>query len=133
MLFSPNNGGKERIKMAPIKELRRCQAKLKEAATIKGNKPPFAATLCDYLRATVLCDSMDEMMESLVKLSSKFKVVRVKTRIGRNPEDEGNKCILVNLVVEDPNFKPIAYPWSDWWRNRTVSMIAEVQQSKPNK
>lgn len=53
-----------------------------------------------------------------------LKVVRVKARI--NPKDKGNKVIIVNLVVEDKDFRPIEYPWSGWWDKQTVRMIAEV-------
>jgi len=70
---------------------------------------------------------MPEMMNTLYKLKRNFDIVRVKPRIRKNPDDRGNKCILVNLVVEDPIVKPVKYKWSDWWDNRTVRMIAEVQ------
>ena len=121
-----------RVKIAPIKDLQRYQAKLAEARDKdkEGYQLPYAATVCDYLRATVLCKSMAEMMATLHKLGDSFNIVRVKPRIRKNPGDTGNKCILVNLVVEDATLKPLEYAWSDWWINKRVRMIAEVRRKK---
>lgn len=117
--------------IAPIKDIRRCQAKLLETSRLTKNKPPppYAATICDYLRANVFCQTMDEAIASFDKLNEShyLEVVRVKARLRKNPQDIGNKCILVNVVVKDPTVRPVLYSWSDWWINgRVVSMIAEV-------
>lgn len=139
-LFPPIEGSnKQRVIIAPIKDLRRCQAKLAEAAKNKENKPPYASTICDYLRATILCETMEEAMESLHILRDNSQIVRVKPRV--QLADIGNKCILVNFVVEDPKVLPVKYDWSDfWWKTdetntviekKTVKMIAEVQNNHP--
>ena len=58
--------GENRILIAPIKELRRVKAKLMEYKE-KGAQPPYAACVCDFLRATVLCKSLDDMVDTLVR------------------------------------------------------------------
>jgi hypothetical protein len=57
----------------------------------------------------MLCESMRGMVETLDKLKSCFTIVRVKVQIRKNPLDEGNKCLLVNLIVKDPDVKPVKY------------------------
>ena len=117
--------GDSHILVAPIKELQRCKAKLEEYMR-SGVSSPYAAWVCDYLRATVLCSSLQGMVEALHTLTGVFKVVRIKQRIG--PNSPGNKVILVNVIVADEGktIKPNKYPWSDWWDNQPVCMIAEV-------
>jgi len=117
-----------KILIAPIKELHRCKAKLDEIKQSNEAQPPYAAYLCDYLRATVLCQSIPEMVDVLKKLceSSYFTVIRIKSRITPS-EEKGNKVILVNLIVEDKEIEPHKYSWSGWWDNQSVRMIAEVQ------
>lgn len=122
--------GEKSVLIAPIKDLRRCKAKLTE---IKGEcekkeppePPPYASRLMDFLRATVLCDSIPEMVEVLEKLSQIFTITRVKPRL--DPKGTGNKVVLTNLIVEDPTIRPHQYPWSGWWDEQTVRMIGEVQ------
>lgn len=80
--------------------------------------------MIDYLRATVLCGSVKEIVPVLQALKDNFELKRIKRRIRLT--DEGNKAVLVNLVVEDPSFKPHYYEWSDWWKEGEVKMIAEV-------
>jgi len=115
--------GGSNVLIAPIKELRRIKAKLEEYKTTA--QPPYAACVCDFLRATVLCDTLTEMVEVLNKLNERFDIIRIKQRIG--PQDKGNKVILLNLIVKDETIKPNNYNWSGWWVNRPVQMIAEVQ------
>jgi hypothetical protein len=117
----------EDIKMAPIKELQRCRSKLQEYKQEEGKTGPFAAWVGDYLRATILCPSLEGMLAALQRLVEKFKVLRIKTRL--EPNVPGNKVILVNLIVSDNERKlrPHVYPWSGWWDEQTVRMIAEVQ------
>jgi len=116
----------ENTKIAPVKELGRCKAKLGEYKR-EGKCAPYASWLCDYLRATILCETLPGMVNTLETLIKRFKVVRIKQRIG--PEDNGNKVILVNLIVEDKERKitPIKYVWSDWWDVQPIRMIVEVQ------
>jgi len=116
--------GPKRLLFAPIKELQRCKAKIDEYKS-EGAKPPYAACVCDFLRATVLCFSLADMVGALDQLTKVFSVVRIKQRI--NPEAKGNKVILVNLIIDDPSIHPIKYPWSGWWENQSVRMIGEVQ------
>lgn len=118
--------GAKKIKIAPIKELQRCKSKLDEYKTQKDNSPPYSAYLCDYLRASVLCQTLEEVIISLEQLCAGFRVVRVKERL--DPNTHGNKVILVNLIVEDKedSIKPHRYTWSRWWDNQRVRMIAEV-------
>lgn len=112
----------ERIKVAPVKLFARCQPKALEAS-IKG-PPPYAPYLVDFLRGTVLCSSVEEMVTTLATLCDVFEVVRIKRRI--LPTDEGNKVILTNLIVSDPSIEPQQYEWSGWWKKGEVKMIAEV-------
>jgi len=116
--------GSDNVLFAPIKELQRCKAKLNEYKK-EGASPPYAACVCDYLRATVLCHTLSDMVTVLEKLTEHFQVVRIKQRIG--PDDKGNKVILLNLIVEDKDIRPLKYAWSGWWDNQNVRMIAEVQ------
>jgi len=116
--------GKNKVLIAPIKELRRCKAKLDELKA-GGTPPPYAAGLGDFLRATVLCSSFVEMLDVLEKLRAKFQIIRVKARI--TPDSVGNKVFLVNLIVEDPRICPHSYAWSRWWDSQCVRMIGEVQ------
>ena len=64
-----NHFGENNILIAPVKDLIRITAKLTD--TRKNSKvpitPPYAAYILDYLRATVLCSSFDEMVEVLRK------------------------------------------------------------------
>lgn len=114
--------GKERVKIAPVKQLERSRVKVMEAR--EQGPPPYASYLCDYLRATVLCQRIEDMVSVLQTLCEKYQVVRIKRRI--LPTDIGNKVILLNLVVEDPSIVPRQYKWSDWWKAGEVKMIAEV-------
>ena len=110
-----------RIALAPVKDLQRCVAKFADY------KPPCAAYICDYLRASILCSSFHEMVDGLRMLCKNFQVTRIKSRIGQAMP--GNKAILVNLVVEDQSVKPHSYEWSGWWKNQKVRMVAEVIRS----
>ena len=119
------------VKIAPIKELQRCKAKLTEYKH-SGVSAPYAAWVCDYLRATVLCESLDEMATVLHTLANTFTILRIKQRIG--PTSAGNKVILVilvNVVVDGKEIKPIKYPWSNWWDGQHVRMITEVGFIQP--
>ena len=116
--------GSAKVLIAPIKELRRCKAKLEEIKD-NGVPPPYAAGICDFLRATILTKSFVEMLGVLQKLAANFTIVRVKSRI--TPEVMGNKVFLVNLLVVDKTIRPRKYTWSNWWDNRDVQMIAEVR------
>ena len=66
--------GEAHILIAPIKELRRVKAKLMEYK-MEGAQPPYAACICDYLRATVLCASLSDMLVVLNKYVCAFKLV----------------------------------------------------------
>jgi len=59
--------GSDKVLVAPIKELQRCKAKIAEYK-VDGNSAPYSAYVCDYLRATILCASLSEMVEVLDKL-----------------------------------------------------------------
>jgi hypothetical protein len=110
---------KVKIAVAPVKDLQRCTAKFADY------KPPYASSICDYLRASILCKSFSDITGVLETLCEKFKeVTRIKARIG--PLTTGNKAILVNLVIEDKSIKPLSYDWSGWWNNQPVQMLAEV-------
>jgi len=74
-----------------------------------------------------VCESIPEMVKVLCKLKNKFVITRVKERIFQGT---GNKVILLNLIVEDTNFRPHLYEWSGWWDDQSVKMIAEVQISE---
>ena len=113
----------ERVKVAPVKQLQRCKAKLDEYKN-NGSPPPYAACVCDFLRATVLCKDMAGVVDALYELSKHFTIVRVKPRLDLNIP--GNKVVLVNVVVEDSSIKPHTYTWSGWWDEQNVRMIAEV-------
>lgn len=112
----------ENIKVAPIKRLERCRAKLQEFK--RNGPPPYASYIVDYLRAAVFCQTVEEMLDSLKTLSNHFQLVRIKRKI--TTKDKDNKVILVNLVVEDPSIEPRKYKWSDWWKKGEVRMIGEV-------
>ena len=116
--------GVDNVLIAPIKELMRCKAKLNEIKEAPNSKPPYASKIGDYLRATVLCSSLEGMVTALGELSKIFQIVRVKPRV--MPTDAGNKVILVNILVEDKRVKARSYAWSGWWDNQPVRMIAEV-------
>ena len=115
--------GRDCVKVAPVKQLQRCKAKLDQYKN-EGAPPPYAACICDYLRATVLCSSLITCVDALEVLAENFTVIRVKQRL--SPDIPGNKVILVNLVIKNENIKPISYSWSGWWDNQPVQMIAEV-------
>lgn len=59
----------DQVLIAPIKELMRCKAKLNEIKAAVGSKAPYASKICDYLRATVLCESLEGMVTALGQLS----------------------------------------------------------------
>lgn len=115
--------GKDRIKIAPIKSFERCRMKVSE---FQYHELPAAAYICDYLRATVLCDTIPVLESTLNTICNcdSFKVVRIKGRISLTEKD--NKTILCNVVVKDPSIIPNAYSWSDWWKPGKVKMVAEV-------
>jgi hypothetical protein len=115
--FAENS--KVKVAVAPVKDLQRCIAKFVDY------KPPCSSHICDYLRASVLCQSFSDIEGALVTLCTKFKVTRIKSRIG--PSTTGNKAILVNLVVKDETIKCNSYAWSGWWDKQPVQMLAEVQ------
>jgi hypothetical protein len=71
--------GENRVKIAPIKGLERCRMKMLEGPS-KGH-PPYASLLCDYLRATVLCKRVGDMLIGVRTLCEKFTVIRIKQRI----------------------------------------------------
>ena len=114
--FAENS--KVKVAVAPVKDLQRCIAKFVDY------KPPCSSHICDYLRASVLCQSFSDIEGALVTLCTKFKVTRIKSRIG--PSTTGNKAILVNLVVKDETIKCNSYAWSGWWDKQPVQMLAEV-------
>jgi len=87
---------------------------------------PYAANICDYLRATLLCDSFEEMPNYLERLNKMFKILRVKSRIG--PQEPGNKVVLINLLIEgSPEITPNKHEWSKWWDGQVLRMVAEIQ------
>ena len=59
--------GGENVLVAPIKELQRCKAKIDEYRK-EGADAPYAACVCDYLRATIFCKSLSEMVTVFDKL-----------------------------------------------------------------
>lgn len=118
--------GPERVKIAPVKGFERVQMKIEEVKKLK-QAPPYASHVCDYLRATVLCQNMQEMIPTIKSLCNKHQVVRIRRRI--LPSDQGNKAVLLKVVVEDPDIEPRQYEWSGWWKKGKVRMIAEVYSS----
>ena len=115
--------GKDAVLIAPVKDLRRCKAKLDDYKK-SGAPAPYAANICDFLRATILCSTFDEMPSKIASLKQRFPITRVKSRI--TPDLAGNKVVLVNCIIKDESIQPIEYPWSGWWKNQHVQMIGEV-------
>jgi ankyrin repeat protein len=116
--------GSEKIIIAAIKQLRRIKMKMEEYKN-NGAPSPYAACVCDYLRATILCSSLEEVVDTVDSLAAHFKILQVTPRI--SPESVGNKVIIVHVEVEDKNVRPKKYVWSSWWDQQSVRMIAEVQ------
>ena len=115
---------KERVKIAPIKAASRCIAKAKEGPS---SSPP---KILDYLRATILCDSVEGTVSALEVIHRNFKVIRVKDRMLQ--DTYGNKAFLLFIVVRDPSIKPsmcTCFGVKDqWWpEGKEVKMLCEVQ------
>ena len=121
--------GSEKIIIAAIKQLRRIKMKMEEYKN-NGAPSPYAACVCDYLRATILCSSLEEVVDTVDSLAAHFKILQVTPRI--SPESVGNKVIIVHVEVEDKNVRPKKYVWSSWWDQQSVRMIAEVFPSYTN-
>ena len=64
--------GEDKVLIAPIKELLRCKAKLNEIKAAPGSHAPYASKICDYMRASVLCNFIEEMVDVLEKLGNLF-------------------------------------------------------------
>jgi len=113
--------GSNQVMMGSIKRLARCKAKCTDY--------PFpgspAAYICDYLRATVVCASLQDMVSALEKLHSHGEIFRLMRIKMDHLQTRG--VILVNLEVTDTNIMPKKYSWSTWWDNQPLKMIAEVQ------
>jgi len=116
-----------KVLMAPIKDVTRTLVKMAELGR-EGKSSPLATHILDYLRASILCKTIDETVDALKTLSEAFEVVRFKDRIIEDSMP-GNKCFLVNLIVEAPRelypeleshamFKP------SW---KALRMVCEVQ------
>ena len=69
--------GEDKILVAPIKELRRVKAKLNEYKDAKA-LPPYAACICDYLRATVLSDTFAGMFDVLERYTCSIANTNIK-------------------------------------------------------
>ena len=108
-----------KITVVPVKNLQAYKAKFADYKL-----RPRAAYICDYLRASVLCSTLVEMVDVLDVLCSNFKVTKIISNVGHTTP--GSKSIIVNLVVEDKCVKPKQYEWSGWWVDNDVQMIAEV-------
>jgi hypothetical protein len=124
-LFDPAN-----VLIAPIKDVKRCIAKMEDILIREGRPSPGAVHIIDYLRATILCDSVEGVIEALETLSTAcqhIEIVRIKDRLLDGAD--GNKVLLVNVIVKDPVLKPRSYGMFQpgWWDNRTVEMICEIQ------
>ena len=114
--------GKERVKVAPVKSVTRCIAKAKEYQS--------PAEICDYLRATILSDTIGGTVDMLARLTENFKVVVVKDCMLKDAA--GNKAFLLKLVFGDPLVQPTECRCfgveEQWWpKGKLVQMVCEVQ------
>jgi len=94
----------------------------------EGRRPPGGSCILDYLRATILCPSVEACISALTKIAGAFDVIRVKDRL-LDEATTGNQVLLINMIVSNPDLHPRTCSMftPGWWEGRTVEMICEIQ------
>jgi len=93
------------VMIGPVKTQERCKEKMSQLyeeylKNAEKEPLPHAARVFDYLRVTVVCNSLWRLQQCFTQVLEKLKVLRVKNRL-TTPGD-GNKCILLNFEYSTP-------------------------------
>jgi len=159
-IFVGGKNSKVEMTMEPVKTKVRSKSKVKskkeeyeiqwlkrsgegqeEQAPIDPPETPFPSQITDYLRATILCDTVQNVVDAIKTLAENFELTSIEERLFPTMADgtpnTANKVVMVNMVFEQDGKYPIRMEkkhWKGWLDNQRLRMIGEVQVAlRPNR